>query len=80
MNSNDTTAGISRDTLKRLSACGEIIDENRQGKGNPVRRAFMDVDADIILHGTVFMLGKLSCQFTHLVITRAVGSMIDVTV
>jgi glycosyltransferase involved in cell wall biosynthesis len=46
-NSSDATAEISRDTLKRLAARGEVIDEKRQGKGNAMRRAFMDVDADI---------------------------------
>lgn len=46
-NSKDATAAIARDTLDRLGALGEVIDEFRQGKGNAMRRAFMDVDADI---------------------------------
>lgn len=46
-NSSDETATIARDTLKRLNAFGEVIDEYLQGKGNAVRRAFKDVDADI---------------------------------
>lgn len=46
-NSKDATAAIARDTLKCLGAHGEVIDEYRQGKGNAVRRAFTDVDADI---------------------------------
>ena len=46
-NSKDATAAIARDTLKRLGAQGVVIDEHREGKGNAVRRAFTDVDADI---------------------------------
>ncbi len=46
-NSDDATALIAQDTLKRLNAFGEVINEFRQGKGNAVRRAFMNIDADI---------------------------------
>lgn len=46
-NSKDATASIAGNTLKRLGAPGQLINELRQGKGNAVRRAFMDVDADI---------------------------------
>lgn len=46
-NSTDETATIASETLKSLNAIGEVIEEYRQGKGNAVRRAFMDVDADI---------------------------------
>jgi glycosyltransferase involved in cell wall biosynthesis len=46
-NSKDATGSIARDTLRRLNAAGVVIDEFRQGKGNAIRRAFMDVDADI---------------------------------
>lgn len=48
-NSKDATAAIACDTLKRLGAHGEVLDERRQGKGNAVRRAFTDVDADIYI-------------------------------
>ncbi len=46
-NSRDATGAIAAETLKRLGADGEVIAEVRQGKGNAVRRAFMEVDADI---------------------------------
>jgi glycosyltransferase involved in cell wall biosynthesis len=46
-NSKDATVKIARDTLTRLNVVGLVIDEFRQGKGNAIRRAFMDVDADI---------------------------------
>ena len=45
--STDQTAQIAHDTLLQLGARGKVIDEQRQGKGNAVRRAFMDVQADI---------------------------------
>lgn len=45
--SEDATAAIAHATLKRLGAAGRVIEEFRQGKGNAVRRAFTDIDADI---------------------------------
>lgn len=46
-NSNDDTGAIARETLTRLGASGQVIDEARQGKGNAVRRAFLAVEAEI---------------------------------
>jgi glycosyltransferase involved in cell wall biosynthesis len=46
-NSQDRTAVIARDTLDRLGTSGMVIDELRQGKGNAVRSAFAEIDADI---------------------------------
>ncbi len=46
-NSNDKTRAIAEETLRSLQATGEVLTEARQGKGNAVRRAFMDIDADI---------------------------------
>lgn len=46
-NSTDGTAAISAETLLRLGVRGEVISELRKGKGNAVRRAFLEVDADI---------------------------------
>jgi glycosyltransferase involved in cell wall biosynthesis len=46
-NSTDNSAAIAYNTLKRLNADGDVINEYRQGKGNAVRRAFKDIDADI---------------------------------
>jgi glycosyltransferase involved in cell wall biosynthesis len=46
-NSTDATEKVARATLAGLSAHGRVINECRQGKGNAVRRAFSDVDADI---------------------------------
>ena len=45
-NSTDKTALIAQSTLKTLVANGGVIDEVRQGKGNAVRAAFHNVDAD----------------------------------
>ena len=46
-NSSDETETIARTVLEDLNAVGGVIDESRQGKGNAVRRAFYDIDADI---------------------------------
>lgn len=48
-NSKDNTGSIARETLASLNARGGVIFERRQGKGNAVRRAFHDVDADIYI-------------------------------
>jgi glycosyltransferase involved in cell wall biosynthesis len=45
--SRDRTLEIATETLRDLKCEGEVITENLQGKGNAVRRAFIDVDADI---------------------------------
>lgn len=46
-NSTDHTEAVARDVLCELGAKGGVIVETRQGKGNAVRRAFHEVDADI---------------------------------
>ena len=46
-NSTDGTADLARATLDSLGCLSAFVDEPRQGKGNAVRRAFHDVDADI---------------------------------
>ncbi len=45
--STDATESIAGDTLARLRCRGGIISERRAGKGNAVRRAFIDIDVDI---------------------------------
>ena len=46
-NSSDLTSMIARDTFSRLGLNGIVLLEKRQGKGNAVRRAFIEIDADI---------------------------------
>lgn len=46
-NSSDRTAQLARETLQALGCAGSLISEPRQGKGNALRRAFREVDADI---------------------------------
>lgn len=46
-NSRDGTAECAWQTFRELSCKGDVIDEWRQGKGNALRRAFFDIDADI---------------------------------
>jgi glycosyltransferase involved in cell wall biosynthesis len=45
--SSDATEEIARNTIARLGCRGAVINEKRPGKGNAVRRAFLDIDADI---------------------------------
>ena len=47
--SNDATEQTALDTLSRLECKGGVINEKRPGKGNAVRRAFLDIDADIYI-------------------------------
>lgn len=46
-NSLDRTRRIAQRTLEELGAPGAVLFEPRQGKGNAVRRAFLEIDADI---------------------------------
>lgn len=46
-NSTDATAHIAEETLVSLGAQGGLLHEARQGKGNAVRRAFFEIDADV---------------------------------
>lgn len=46
-NSSDRTRETAARALTEVRCQGVVIDEERQGKGMAVRRAFMDVDADI---------------------------------
>lgn len=47
--SSDATEKTALSTLLRLDCIGGVINERRPGKGNAVRRAFMDIDADIYI-------------------------------
>jgi glycosyltransferase involved in cell wall biosynthesis len=46
-NSQDNTRAVAERTLRELNAAGCVLDEPRPGKGNAVRRAFLEIDADI---------------------------------
>lgn len=48
-NSSDKTAALARATMSEHHIPGAVLFEGRQGKGNAVRRAFMDVEADVYL-------------------------------
>lgn len=45
--SSDATEVIARSTLSALGCAGGVLNEMRKGKGNAVRRAFLEIDADI---------------------------------
>jgi glycosyltransferase involved in cell wall biosynthesis len=46
-NSIDRTAALASKALSDLGAKGGVIFESRQGKGNAVRRAFLEINADV---------------------------------
>jgi glycosyltransferase involved in cell wall biosynthesis len=48
-NSADRTGEVAQATLAKLCCQGKVIDEVRRGKGNAVRRAFIEVEADVYL-------------------------------
>lgn len=45
--SNDLTEKIALDTISNLGCLGGVLNERRRGKGNAVRFAFSNIDADI---------------------------------
>jgi len=45
--STDNTARVASQAFRSIGLVGSIISEPRPGKGNALRRAFMDVDVDI---------------------------------
>lgn len=47
--STDATGKIALDTLSSLGCKGGVINERCPGKGNAVRRSFLDIDADIYI-------------------------------
>lgn len=56
-NSTDSTAALAREALERHQILGAVLFERRQGKGNAVRRAFLDIDAD------VFLMADADCTY-----------------
>lgn len=46
-NSNDNTETLAKKTMEEIGCPGRILIEPSQGKGNAIRRAFMEVEADI---------------------------------
>lgn len=47
--STDHTGDIARAIIASLACAGGVIDEERPGKGNAMRRAFIEIDADVYL-------------------------------
>jgi glycosyltransferase involved in cell wall biosynthesis len=47
--SSDATESIAKATLEELECDGKVINEIRPGKGNAVRRAFIEIEADIYI-------------------------------
>ena len=47
--STDATKMIALDTLAKIRCSGGVLNESRKGKGNAVRRAFLEIDADVYI-------------------------------
>lgn len=47
--SADATEAVAHTTLSKLHCSGGVLNETRKGKGNAVRRAFLEIDADIYI-------------------------------
>lgn len=54
---SDDTRAIAERTLMALDCKGGVLQENRPGKGNAVRRAFLEVEADI------YVLSDADCTY-----------------
>jgi glycosyltransferase involved in cell wall biosynthesis len=54
---SDDTRAIAERTLQSLRCKGGVLQEKRPGKGNAVRRAFMEVEADI------YVLSDADCTY-----------------
>ncbi len=48
-NSKDNTQALAKAAMAEHNIAGAVIFERRQGKGNAVRRAFLEVDAEVYL-------------------------------
>ena len=47
--SSDATESVARSTLASLACRGGVLNEDRKGKANAIRRAFLEVEADVYL-------------------------------
>src|SRR5262245_16586699 len=47
--STDNTRNVAAETFERLKCVGRVIQELERGKGNAIRRAFAEVEADIVV-------------------------------
>ncbi len=56
-NSSDDTQNIARKVLEEHNIQGAVIEEKRQGKGNAVRRALMEIEA------TIYLLADADCTY-----------------
>lgn len=71
-NCDDNTASIAENTLQEIEAQGCVLSETRPGKGNAVRRAFTDIDANIYVLADADMTYP-SEQVTQLITPIAAG-------
>lgn len=77
-NSKDSTNKIARDVLSSIGMAENLFFEKRQGKGNAVRRAFIEIDADVYLMSDADMTYPASQA--HLLIDPIIKGAADMTV
>lgn len=77
-NSADETAAVARAVIENLGVRGMVIDEQRQGKGNAVRRAFKEIQADI------YVMADADCTYpadrVHDLIAPIIANRADMVV
>ncbi len=56
-NSSDDTQALAKKALEDFGIAGAVIFEGRQGKGNAVRRAFLEIEAE------VYLLADADCTY-----------------
>lgn len=76
--STDETARVAREALTELQCAGGVINESRPGKGNALRRAFLDVDADIYVMADADLTYPASQ--VHVLIDPILGGEADMVV
>jgi glycosyltransferase involved in cell wall biosynthesis len=77
-NSKDATNSIAVTTLRELGCRGAVITEKRQGKGNALRRAFMEIDADVYVLADADM--TYPADRVHDLMQPVIEGMADMTV
>jgi len=76
--SSDQTESIAIDTIRELQCKGGVMNENRPGKGNALRRAFYEIDADVYILSDADM--TYPAHHVHDLITPVINNQADMVV
>lgn len=77
-NSTDNTYQIAADALASINMEANVIVERKQGKGNAVRRAFIEIDADVYLMSDADM--TYPAEQAQLLLSPIIDGLADMTV